>query len=59
MLLNAVSSNKPALVKAFGTAAAAALSSAWLSKALLFGCRCPGEEEFQEDNEGDVFKTAS
>lgn len=59
MFLNAGSFNKLALVKAFGIAAAAALSSARLSKALLFGCRCPGEEEFQEDNEGDVFKPGS
>lgn len=45
MYLNVVPHNKPALVKAFGTNTASALFSAWLSKALLFGWRCPSERE--------------
>jgi len=46
MFLKAVLSNNQPLVKALGMATAAALSSALLSKATLFGWRCHGEEEF-------------
>lgn len=46
MFLNAVLSNNQALVKELGIATAAALSSALLSKATLFGSRCHSEEEF-------------
>lgn len=46
MFLNARLSNNRALVKALGTATAAALFPALRTKATLFGCRCHGVEEF-------------